>query len=84
MDMLVEGLNPDTTSFVLDTYWVQHGGGEVRHWNEKLEGRVDILHLKDMKRVLGNEKVQRITEIGNGNMSWELILDTAQRAELRN
>ncbi len=49
MDMLVEGLNPETTSFVLDMYWVQHGGGDVRYWIEKLVGRIDILHLKDMK-----------------------------------
>ena len=30
IDMLVGELDPETTSFVLDTYWVQHGGGDVR------------------------------------------------------
>jgi hypothetical protein len=29
MDMLVDGLDPEKISFVLDTYWVQHGGGDV-------------------------------------------------------
>ena len=80
MDMLVEGLNPNNTSFVLDTYWLQHGGADVRFWIEKLAGRVDILHLKDMKRILGDSNVQKITEVGNGNLSWDLILDSAHQA----
>jgi len=78
MDMLVEGLNPEGTSFVLDTFWVQKGGSDVRYWIEKLSGRIDILHLKDMK-VQMNESVfeQVFAEIGNGNLYWEGILETA-------
>lgn len=83
MDMLVEGLDMNNTSFVLDTYWVQHGGGDVRYWIQKLAGRIDILHLKDMKRILGKENVQQYTEIGNGNMNWELILETAQNTGVK-
>ena len=80
MDMLVEGLDPKGTSFVLDTYWVQHGGGDVRHWIEKLSGRIDILHLKDMGR---DENGPYITEIGNGNLWWEGILDAAEKAGVK-
>jgi len=80
MDMLVEGLDPVKTSFVLDTYWVQHGGGDVRYWIEKLTGRVDILHLKEMGR---NADGPFITEIGNGNMWWEGIFDTAEKAGVK-
>lgn len=86
MDMLVEGLDPQNTSFVLDTFWVQHGGGDVRHWIEKLSGRIDILHLKDMKRLPHFEEkrgYQFFAEIGNGNMEWELILDTAEKAGVK-
>lgn len=75
MDMLVEGLDPVRTSFVLDTYWVQHGGADVRHWIEKLAGRVDILHLKDMGR---DANGPFITEIGHGNIWWEGVLKTAE------
>jgi len=74
MDYLVEGMDPETTSFVLDTYWVQHGGGDVRYWIEKLAGRVDILHLKDMGR---DQDGPFITEIGNGNLYWDGIIRTA-------
>ena len=48
-DHLVEELDPKTTSFVLDTHWVQHGGADVRATIERLAGRIDILHLKDME-----------------------------------
>lgn len=77
MEMLAEGLDPVTCSFVLDTYWVQHGGGDVRYWIEKLSGRIDILHLKDMGR---NNEGPFITEIGNGNLWWEGILEAADKA----
>lgn len=80
IDMLVEGLNPATTSFVLDTYWVQHGGGDVRHWIESLAGRIDILHLKDMGK---NRETQFITEIGHGNLYWEGILESAEKAGVK-
>jgi len=80
MDMLVEGLDPEKTSFVLDTYWVQHGGGDVRHWIEKLAGRIDILHLKEMGR---NENGPFITEIGNGNIWWEGVLETAEKTGVK-
>lgn len=81
MDMLVEGLDPKTTSFVLDTYWVQNGGGDVRHWIEKLTGRIDILHLKDMEMIDNNER--RYAEIGNGNLYWEGIIEEAQKAGVK-
>ncbi len=74
MEMLVEGLDPVKTAFTLDTYWIQYGGGDVRHWLERLAGRVEILHLKDM---YCDGKVPVICEVGNGNMWWEGILETA-------
>ncbi len=80
MEMLIEGLDPVKTSFVLDTYWVQHGGGDVRHWIEKLAGRIDILHLKDMGR---NQNGPFITEVGNGNIWWEGVLETAAQAGIK-
>ncbi len=86
MDMLVEGLDPENVSFVLDTYWVQHGGGDVRAWIEKLAGRIDILHLKDMQRLPHfGDKIgyQFYTEVGNGNMDWDLIIDTAEKAGVK-
>lgn len=82
MEMLVEELHPENTSFVLDTYWVQTGGGDVCDWIEKLAGRIDILHLKDMM-IINETREQRFTEIGNGNMNWEKILTSAEKAKVK-
>ena len=86
MDMLIEGLDRNNTSFVLDTYWIQHAGGDVKEWIRKLEGRIDIIHLKDMKVVYGGDNVgyvNQFAEIGSGNMNWESIIDTAQECNVR-
>ena len=75
MDILAEELDPETVSFVLDTYWVQHGGGDVRAWIERLAGRIDILHLKDMGV---NEDGPFITECGHGNINFDGIIPLAE------
>lgn len=77
MDVLADGLDPKTTSFVLDTYWVQHGGGNVIGWMKKLAGRIDILHLKDMGIRLDDGTKQFITEIGNGNINFDEVVAAA-------
>lgn len=81
MDTLFEGLDKDTTSFCLDTYWIQNGGADVRYWLEKLDGRVDILHLKDMKKLALDGQLRNtfFAAIGEGNMWWEGILEIAER-----
>lgn len=80
MDYMYEEFDPKNISFVLDTCWVQHGGADVRHWMEKLAGRIDILHLKDIKAYMGaNGVTQTMTEIGNGNIYWEGVLETAEK-----
>lgn len=79
-DLLVEGLDPATTSFVLDTCWVSAAGGDVVDWMEKLRGRIDILHLKDLKLEKKESKyyVPTYTEVGYGNLSWDPIMAKAE------
>ena len=85
MDYLYENFDKNNVSFVLDTCWVAHGGADVRYWLEKLAGRVDILHLKDIKAYYNAEgKVdQAYTEIGNGNIWWDGVLETAERTGVK-
>ena len=52
----------------------------VRFWIEKLAGRIDILHLKAMGR---NEQGPFITEIGNDNMNWAGMLESAEKAGVK-
>ena len=55
--------------------WIQHGGGNILEWMQKLDGRIDILHLKDM----GMAQSQFITEIGQGNINFDGIIETAEK-----
>lgn len=81
MDYLYEGLDPATTSFVLDTCWIAAGGADVIEWMEKLEGRLDILHLKDVYLQKNDEGRLRLTmtEIGHGNIAWDKVMKTAEK-----
>ena len=83
-DHLVEKFDKENVSFVLDTYWLQHGGKDIREMIELLAGRVDILHIKDMEACrdvrVGDATVSvpYITEIGSGNLNFKSIIATAE------
>lgn len=84
MDYLYEGLNPETISFCLDTHWVQRGGGNPTTWIQKLAGRIDILHLKDMAVLNDSTGTQPfITEIGNGNIDFDSVIDAAAKSGVK-
>ena len=86
MDIMVEDFDKDNISFVLDTCWVANAGGDVRHWLEKLAGRVDILHLKDIKPVYVDDTfwVQpKLCEVGEGSIWWDGVLETAERTGVK-
>ena len=82
MDYFIEGFDPNVVSFVLDTYWVQFGGYDVRKMIERLAGRIDILHLKDMGVGLA-EKNTDIMEIGNGNINFADIIPLAEKTGVK-
>lgn len=71
---------PEHVKIELDTYWVQHGGGDVAAWLRRLSDRISLLHLKDMGMVLRD---QIYVEPGEGNLNWPAILDAARAANVR-
>ena len=90
MDLLIENLDPEKTSFVLDTYWVQHGGYDILKMIRRLKGRIDILHLKDMGawhpyRLENGQTIYApyITEIGAGNICFEDIIPVAEECGVK-
>ena len=46
-EILLEESAPQV-QFELDTFWVQTGGGDVVDWIKRLQGRMDVVHFKDM------------------------------------
>ena len=80
MDIIYGESDPRYLLAELDTYWVQHGGGDPAAWIDKLSDRIVLLHLKDMAM---NGREQLYAEIGEGNLNWDRILASAAAAGVR-
>ncbi len=79
MELYIEGFDK-TVCLMPDTYWLQHGGIDVRAFIAKHGKRTKILHLKDMKRVSDG---QSFAELGEGNMNFDDILYEASLAGIK-
>ena len=78
---MYENFDKDNISFVFDTCWAAYVGQDVRYLMEKLAGRIDILHLKDI-RLFKNEEGKfenTMCEIGNGAIWWQGVIDAAEK-----
>lgn len=76
--MLYEQADPGMLKAEIDTYWIQHGGGDPAQWVADVAGRCPLLHLKDM--TMGPDRSQRMAEIGEGNLNWPAILAAARKS----
>ena len=79
LDVLYEDSDPEVT-FEIDTYWIQHGGGDPARWIRKLKDRVPLVHLKDMSILEGK---QVMTEVGEGNLNWQEILKACNEVDVK-
>ena len=83
-DLLEAGLDTNI-SFVLDAFWCQYAGIDVRDIIERLGERIEVLHLKDMtadKEHNGDYKYPMV-EIGKGVMNYKGIIKTAERVGVK-
>lgn len=74
MACFLEGFDRENVTFMPDTYWLQEGGYDVRHFLEQVWQRVSILHLKDMRHTADGHT---FAEIGSGSLWFEGILRSA-------
>ena len=75
MERFLDDFTPDLLGITFDTYWAQIGGVNPAEWLAKLEGRVECIHLKDMKIV---DKEQKMAYVGEGNLNFPKIIDVAE------
>ena len=47
-DILVKETDPNLVNFEVDVYWAAHGGLDPAHLLRELQGRIPLIHLKDM------------------------------------
>ncbi len=71
-DQLMERIPADEMGFILDTYWVQRGGGDPAQWLEKLAGRIPCIHLKDF----AHDQVMAV--VGEGNINFDRVFEKAE------
>ena len=81
LDALCEKFTPDECAFILDSYWVQAGGGDPAAWLRKLNGRTKCIHFKDMAFSTEEQKV-RFAPIGEGNLNWEAIFAAVRECDV--
>mgnify|MGYP005837761287 CR=1 FL=1 len=74
---LYEESDPAFFKAEIDTYWIQHGGGDPAWWIDKLAGRIPLVHLKDMT-VRDGKPI--MAEVGEGNLNWPRIIDSCKKA----
>lgn len=76
IDRMLEDFAPEELNFTLDTYWVQYAGCDTCEYLERLKGRVECIHLKDMA-VDPATWGHRMAPIGSGNMNFPKIINVA-------
>lgn len=77
LEILYAESEPQVFSAEIDTYWIQHGGGNPVSWLRCLKGRCHLVHLKDLA-MKGSQ--QLFAEVGEGNLEWPVILDACREA----
>ena len=85
MEYMYDEFDKNNITFVLDTCWVAASGADVCDWIEKLQGRLDILHLKDIRSINidGWAVKQEMCEIGNGLICWDKVIKTAVDTDVK-
>ncbi len=79
-DYLVEGFSPDLMGFVLDVYWLQYAGFDPAYWLERLEGRTETIHYKDMQILNG---VPAMAPVMEGNLNWKRIIEVSKKTKVQ-
>jgi sugar phosphate isomerase/epimerase len=77
LDIIFDESEPRYLQAEIDTYWVQHGGGDPAAWIRKVANRMPVVHLKDMVIV---DRQPTMAEVGEGNLNWPAILDACRES----
>lgn len=79
LDLIYAETDPRYLKAELDTYWIQHGGGDPAAWVRKMSGRMPVIHLKDMQMLNGTPAM---AEVGEGNLNWPAILTACREGQV--
>lgn len=80
MEILLNESDPEAFGFEIDTYWVQAGGCNPVDWINKVGGRMQVVHFKDM--TIGQDGKATMAEVGEGNLNWPEIIDACAKTNV--
>ncbi len=80
MDKILKAFPKEHLAITFDTYWAEFAGESASEWIEKLNGRVECIHLKDLLTV-GDEK--RMAPVGYGELDFEKIIASASASRTK-
>lgn len=79
LDVIYDESDPRYLKAEIDTYWVQHGGGDPAQWIARMRNRMPVVHLKDM---VISDNIQIMAEVGEGNLNWQAIIAACREASV--
>ena len=80
LELIFAESDPRFLQAEIDTYWVQHGGGDPAEWVHRMGKRMPVVHYKDMT-ILANGQ-QTFAEIGQGNLNWPAIIAATRDSDI--
>lgn len=78
LEKMLRDFPTELMGITFDTYWAQFAGADPAKILLDLTGRVECMHLKDMG--VTDRNVNRMAPVGYGNMDFERILVSAEKA----
>ena len=81
LDVLID--EAPEVALELDVYWAAVAGVDPARLLERLQGRVDYLHVKDLTLVRdegGGQPRPFFAQVGEGNLDWDAIIPAAVKA----
>lgn len=84
-DILLEATDPELVALELDCGWLVNAGQDPCEWMRRLDGRVHLIHLKDLERTAANGTALELHGIhcGGGIIDWAGILREADATGVR-
>ena len=87
-DLLMAQTKPEYVRIEMDVFWIVHPGQDPVQFLEKYGKRIDLMHVKDMKRGTprgfdGKSDVTNNVVLGEGITDWPNVFRAAQKAGVK-
>lgn len=76
LDILFERVGD--MQFILDTYWLHYAKQDILAYIDKFSGRLENIHLKDYRKILGITPV--MCELGRGVIDFDSVIKAFEKA----